>query len=144
MKKIKNNVAGTWEMVSADANPNTESTPILGPHPGGLLIFTQDFHFSVIVNNPNIPNFASGDRFQGTVEEKSLAVTNSLGLYGTYTVDENGDFFDQHVIGSTFPNWNNMDRGRDELRLTVKENRLIEQLHIDKDLLIEIVWQKVV
>src|ERR1700733_5912204 len=98
----KNNVAGTWNLISGYMDNHGQRIDVLGPHPGGMVIFTEDLHFMVIVHNPDIPKFASGDRSSGTPEEYKTAVTNSLGAYGTYTVDENGDFLEQHVIGLTY------------------------------------------
>lgn len=75
---MPNRVIGTWKMVSAYANPEKENIAILGANPNGLLIFTDDFYFSVVVNNPDTPSFVSGDRFNGTADENKMAVTNSL------------------------------------------------------------------
>src|SRR5882757_1238179 len=108
----KNNVAGVWTLVSGYLDNHGTKIDILGPHPAGMLILTEDLHFTVIVHNPDIPKFASGDRANGTPEEYKMAVMNSLGMYGTYTIDENGDFLEQHVVGSTFQNFNGNTRGR--------------------------------
>jgi len=140
---MQNRVVGTWKMVSAYANPKKDNIAILGSNPNGLLIFTKDFYFSVVVNNPDTPLFVSGDRFNGTADENKLAVINSLGLFGTYTVDSNGDFFDQQILGSTFPNWNGVQRGRKEITETVEGDNMIEHLKVSEDLLVEIVWQRI-
>src|SRR5471032_896849 len=88
----KNKVMGCWTLVSGYLDNHGTHIPILGPHPAGMLVFTENLHFIVIVHNPDIPNIASGDRATATPEEYKTAVTNSLGVYGTYTVDENGEF----------------------------------------------------
>lgn len=66
-----------------------------------------------------------------------------MGLFGTYSVDANADFFDQQVLGSTFPNWNGIKRGRKEITETVEGDKMIEHLKVSEDLLVEIVWQRV-
>ncbi|HLA58369.1 MAG TPA: lipocalin-like domain-containing protein, partial [Puia sp.] len=91
----------------------------------------------------DIPKFASGDRSNGTPEEYKAAVTNSLGAYGTYTIDENGDFLEQHVLGSTFQNMNGTSRGRNELTEKIEGNRMVENLKIADGVTITIVWQRV-
>ena len=138
----KNNVAGCWNLVSGYLDNHGQRIDILGAHPSGMLILTEDLHFMVIVNNPDIPKFASGDRSKGTPEEYKTAVTNSLGVYGTYTIDENGDFLEQHVLGSTFRDMNGTSRGRSELTEKVDGNRMIENLKIADEVTITIVWQR--
>ena len=138
----KNNVVGSWNLISGYLDNHGKRLDILGPHPGGMVIFTEDLHFMVIVHNPDIPKFASGDRSSGTPEEYKTAVTNSLGVYGTYTVDENGDFLEQHVIGSTFQNMNGSSRGRNELTEKVEGNRMSETLKIADGITVNLVWQR--
>jgi Lipocalin-like domain len=139
----KNKVAGCWTLVSGYLDNHGKHIDILGPNPGGMLILTEDLHFTVIVHNPDIPKFASGDRANGTPEEYKTAVTNSLGVYGTYTIDEHGDFLEQHVIGSTFQNMNGSSRGRNELTEKVEGNRMSENLKIADGLSVNLVWQRV-
>jgi Lipocalin-like domain len=138
----KNNVAGCWTLVSGYLDNHGKQLEILGPHPNGMLILTEDLHFTVIVHNPDIPKFASGDRANGTPEEYKTAVTNSLAVYGTYTIDENGDFLEQHVIGSTWQNMNGSSRGRSELTEKVNGNTMTENLKIADGITIIIVWKR--
>ncbi len=138
----KSNVAGSWNLISGYLDNHGTRIDILGPHPVGMVIFTEDLHFMVIVHNPDIPKFVSGDRSKGKPEEYKTAVTNSLGVYGTYTVDENGDFLEQHVIGSTFQNMNSSSRGRNELTEKVDGNRMTENLKIADGVMITIVWRR--
>jgi hypothetical protein len=138
----KNNVAGRWDLISGYLDNHGQRIDILGTHPGGMLILTDDLHFMVIVTNPDIPKFASGDRSNGTPEEYKRAVTSSLAVYGTYTVDENGNFLEQHVIGSTFRDMNGTSRGRNELTEKVEGNRMTENLKIADGVTITIVWQR--
>ena len=138
----KNNVAGCWNLVSGYLDNHGKRIDVLGSNPGGMVIFTEDLHFIVVVNNPDIPKFVSGDRSNGTPEEYKTAVTSSLGVYGTYTIDENGDFLEQHVIGSTFQNMNGSSRGRNELTEKVEGDRMMENLKIADGVSINIVWQR--
>ena len=138
----KNNVVGCWNLISGYLDNHGKQFDILGSHPGGMLIFTEDLHFIVVVNNPDIPKFVSGDRSTGTPEEYKTAVTNSLGVYGTYTIDENGDFLEQHVLGSTFQNMKGTSRGRNELTEKVDGNKMSETLKIADGITVNIVWQR--
>ena len=139
----KNNVAGTWNLISAYMDNHGTRLDILGSHPGGMLIFTENLHFMVIINNPDIPKFVSADRSKGTPEEYKAAVANSLGVYGTYAIDENGDFLKEHVLGSTFQNMNSTSRGRNEITEKVDGNRMMENLKIADGISVNIVWQRV-
>jgi Lipocalin-like domain len=138
----KNNVVGCWNLISGYLDNHGKRLDILGSHPRGMVIFTEDLHFIVVINNPDVEKFVSGDRSKGTPEEYKTAVTNSLGVYGTYTIDENGDFLEQHVIGSTFQNMNGSSRSRNELTEKVDGNRMIENLKIADGVTVIIIWEK--
>jgi hypothetical protein len=138
----KNNVAGCWKVVSGYLDNHGKRIDVLGPHPSGMVVFTEDFHFVVVVHNPDIPNYASEDRAKGTPEEYKTAANNSLGVYGDYTVDENGDFLEQYVTGSTFQNLNGTKKGPDELTEKVEGNRLLENLKIADGVTMKIVYER--
>ena len=138
----KNNVAGIWRLTSAYMDDHGTRINVFGFHPSGMLIFTEDLHFIVVINNPDIPKFVSGDRSNGTPEEYKTAVVNSLGVYGTYTIDENGDFVEEHVIGSTFPNMNGTSRGGNELTEKVDGDRIMESLKIADGVNLNVVWHR--
>lgn len=65
------------------------------------------------------------------------AISGSFGMYGTYTVDENGHF------GSTFPNRNGIDRRRSQITEFVQGDTMTENLTESDGLPIVIVWQRV-
>ena len=138
----KNNVAGIWRLTSAYMDDHGTRINVFGFHPSGMLIFTEDLHFIVVINNPDIPKFVSGDRSNATPEEYKTAVVNSLGVYGTYTIDENGDFVEEHVMGSTFPNMNGTSRGGNELTEKVDGDRIMESLKIADGVNLNVVWQR--
>jgi hypothetical protein len=141
-KMKKNKVAGVWNLIAGYLDNHGTHINVLGPHPGGMLILTEDLHFTVIVHNPDIPKFSSGDRASGTPDEYKTAVMNSLGVYGTYTIDEHGDFVEQHVLGSTFQNMNGSSRGRNELTEKVEGDRMSEKLRIADGVAVNLVWQR--
>lgn len=142
MTMRKNNVAGIWRLTSAYMDDHGTRINVFGFHPSGMLIFTEDLHFIVVINNPDIPKFVSGDRSNATPEEYKTAVVNSLGVYGTYTIDENGDFVEEHVMGSTFPNMNGTSRGGNELTEKVDGDRIMESLKIADGVNLNVVWQR--
>ena len=137
-----NKVAGRWNLISGYLDNHGQRVNVLGPNPSGMLILTEDLHFMVIVHNPDIAKFASGDRANGTPEEYKTAVTSSLGVYGTYTIDEHGDFLEQHVLGSTFQNMNGSSRGPNELTEKVEGDKMTEHLRIADGIKVVLVWQR--
>ena len=138
-----NKLTGVWKLKDAYLLNDTGRVPILGENPNGTLVFTKGLNFSVIVNNPDIANFVSGDRLNGTSSEYKIAMQNSLALYGTYRVDMQGDFLDQKIHGSTFSNWNGLSRGREILQLAVEGTQIIENMIIPDVGVVEIIWDKI-
>lgn len=82
--------------------------------------------FSVILNDPRLARFASDNRAMATPAETLAAATGNIALYGTYTVGGDGQFFSQVVEGSSFPNWNGLKRGREQLTLNVDGDTMTE------------------
>lgn len=138
----KNLVAGTWLMVSAKANLGRENKDLFSSNPSGLLIFTEDLHFSDVLVNPEVPSFASSDRAMGTAAENKAVVAGDLALYGTYTVDEQGRFATEHVIASTFPNWTGLSRDTSRITETVEGDTMVERLKDPGGPQIVIVWKR--
>ena len=100
--------------------------------------------FSVIVHDPRLPRFASDNRAKATQSETLAAAAGSLALYGTYTVGDDGQFFDQVVEGSTFPNWNGLKRGREQLTLNADGDVMTEHFaNLPDGPQIKIVWKRV-
>jgi hypothetical protein len=140
--KPKNMVAGTWQMVSATADLDGEVRNLFGLTPAGCLIYTEDLHFAVVINDPTVPHFASSNRAEGTTAENRAAIAGALGLYGTYTIDDEGRFASAHVVGSTFPNLNGLNRTTATLTESVDGDRMVEHLHDPGGPKIEIIWQR--
>jgi len=139
----KNNVAGCWKLISAHIDDHGKRIDFLGPHPSGMLVFTEGLHVIGIFNNPDIQKFVSGNISNGTLEEYKTAVTNSIGVYGTYTVDENGDYLDQVIAGSTDHHLNGTLISRDKLTEEVEGNRMIETMKIAEGVTEHIIWERV-
>ena len=138
----KNLVAGTWIMVSAKADPDGKNKDLFSSNPSGLLIFTEDLHFSDVLVNPEVLSFASSDRAMGTSAENKAVVAGDLALYGTYTVDEQGRFATEHIIASTFPNWTGLNRDTSRITETVDGDSMGERLKDPGGPSIVIVWKR--
>lgn len=138
-----NKVLGTWRMASAQIDSGGKSQPAYGPAPNSLLVFTADGHFIEVLTDSTVPRFASNARGHGTAEENQAAMAGSIGFFGTYTVDADGDLNGDRVDGSTFPNWVGDVRTRKELQIVVGDDHLTETFQRPEGTKIVIVWQRV-
>lgn len=138
-----NKVLGTWRMVSAQLDPDGRNLPAYGPAPQSLLVFTADMHVIEVMTDSTIPKFASKARGHGTAEENQAAMAGSIGWFGTYTVDENGELSGDTVEGSTFPNWVGDIRTRKDLQFVMDGDRIFETFFRPEGTKIVITWQRV-
>ena len=139
----RNQVLGTGRMVSAQIDPEGRNQPAYGARPNGLLTFTPDMHFVEVLTDADLPPFASNVRGEGTDAENRAAMASSIGFFGTYTVDENGEFSGNRVEGSTFPNWIGAVRTREQLTLKVEGDRMMEHFQRPDGTKIVIHWERV-
>ena len=139
-----NRIVGTWAPASVQAKIDGKMVDLYGLTPAGSLIFTRNMRFSVIVHDPRLHRFASDDRAKATPAEKLAAADGNLALYGSYAVTEDGQFSSQVVEGSSFPNWNGLRRGRDQLTLDADGDTMTEQFaNLPDGPPITIVWKRV-
>jgi hypothetical protein len=114
-KSLKDQLVGTWTLVSTDA---------YGANPKGSYMFDANGRFSAILMRNDLPKYTSNNRTQGTSAEYKATVDGSLAYFGTYSVS--GTDLNLHVEGSTFANWTGTDQKRtnvsvagDEFKYTV-------------------------
>ncbi|AQA03927.1 hypothetical protein BVC93_17500 [Mycobacterium sp. MS1601] len=138
-----NQVLGTWRMVSAETERDGVTAPAYGDRPNGMLSFTADMRFVEVLTDSSVPRFASGARGEGTDAENRAAMAGSIGLFGTYTVDADGQFSGNYVEGSTFPNWVGDVRTTDDLRIIVDGDRMTENFTRPDGTKITIVFERV-
>ena len=134
-------VAGVWRLRSARRTAYGSTSDWFGAHPDGLLIFTDEMHFTEAVTRTDLPLVVSGDRLSATPQENRALAQGTLGCYGTYTTGQDGSLAGQHVLGSTFPDWNNTERGADDVRVTVSDGRLSQVLRLGDYDTVELIWE---
>jgi Lipocalin-like domain len=117
---LRAQLVGSWTFVSSKAKL-ADGSPQWGVNPTGLLIFTDDGHFSWQVFRSDRPRFASNDRTKGTPAENKATLDGSLAYFGTYAVDERTRTLITHIDGSTFPNSQGEEQRRVITRLTAEE-----------------------
>ena len=141
-QSARNSVAGTWRMTDAYAEVDGDRVPLYGGRADGLLVFTEDLRFVEVLRDTGIAPFAAAERENGTAEENAAAVAGALGHYGTCTLDE-GAFAGTTIVGSTFPNWNDLARTTAELQMMVGGDTPCERLTDPGALAITIVHSRV-
>ncbi len=102
-KALKEQLVGTWTFISTTGKL-ADGSPVWGPNPKGLLIFTDNGRYSSVITRTGVAKFASKNRMQGTPDENKAAVQGSIANFGTYTVDEANKTFTVSYEGSTYPN----------------------------------------
>lgn len=70
----RNQLAGTWRLLTSEAATNGEVVQCWAARPGGYLIFTEDMHFTDVLQPRGLPPFVCGDRMAGTDAENRAAV----------------------------------------------------------------------
>jgi lipocalin-like protein len=110
-QNLKDQIVGTWMVVSSTATKDGKTSEPQGAHPLGQFMFDSSGHFSQIDLNPDIPKFASNNRLTGTPAENKAVVQGSISTFGTYTINPDGSVT-FHIIGSSFPNRAGTDQKR--------------------------------
>src|ERR1700749_4827223 len=88
-KSAKEELVGAWTLVSvsSEMDDGTKGEPF-GPSPKGIIIFSNDGHFSLFQSRAEIGKIAANDRAKATPEEAQSIVASSIAYYGTYSIDE--------------------------------------------------------
>ncbi len=110
-ESLKEQLVGTWTLVSV-VNIRPDGTKF-DPTDGkalGLMMYDGNSNFSFLNIRSDIPKLASNNRQKGTTDEYKAVAEGVLSYFGRYSIDEAGKFLIQHVVSSSFPNFNGADR----------------------------------
>ena len=102
---LKEQLVGTWELISLVVHQGGKRIELFGPRPRGIQVMTEDGHFTNIITRESLPLYAGANRMKGTEEEYVAIGQGSNALYGSYEVDEARSIVTFNVDVSTFPNW---------------------------------------
>ena len=104
-------IVGSWALVSTDnVDASGKRTPIFGPNPRGLLVFTSDDRYTLTIMRASLPRFASNNRNKGSAEENQAVVMGSIAHFGKYKVEDKAIVF--NVESSTYANWDGAPQRR--------------------------------
>ena len=116
-------LVGSWAPVSStNIDGAGKKTDTFGANPRGMLVFTADGRYSLIITSASLPKFAANARTKGTAAENQSVVVGSIAHFGKYTVDEKEKAFTFHVQSATFANWNGQAQKRP---FSVKGDQLV-------------------
>ena len=75
----KEQIVGAWTLVSvaSEMDDGIKGEPF-GPSPKGVIIFSNDGHFSLFQSRAEIPKIAANDRAKATPEEAPSIVASSI------------------------------------------------------------------
>ena len=129
-KSLKEQLVGTWTLVSSDqVRPDGSKVRQFGAHPKGINVFDANGRFFLMVASPGFLVIASADNTKivsydpnkTNSEDVGGLMTESIAYYGTYTVNEAERVAVLHLEASTFPNQIGADQKRMINSLTVEE-----------------------
>jgi hypothetical protein len=104
-KSLKEQLAGTWTIVSNDnVAPDGTKRQLFGPNPKGILVLAANGQYAQIIVLPNRPNFKVNNRLEGTPEENKAAVLGTTATFGTWSFDEASKTLIVRNKGGMFPN----------------------------------------
>ena len=104
-KSDKEQLVGSWTLLSLTAGEDANQTLPYGPNPKGTMMVDANGRFSIMVLRSDLPKFVSNNRITGTPDENKAIVEGSIAYFGTYTIDEATHVITVRIEGSTFPNF---------------------------------------
>jgi len=110
-KSLKDDLVGSWKFVSSTSKRDDDSAT-WGHDPVGSLIFTGNGRFSLQIIRSDRPKYKSNTRMRGSLIENQATTRGTLSYFGTYDVNESNHTLTFHVVGSSFPNYNDTDQAR--------------------------------
>src|SRR4030095_2795630 len=97
-KSLKDQLVGTWTLVSTDNVQN------FGANPKGMLVFDGNGRYALVFMRSDLPKFTASTADKGTAEENKAVMQGMVAHFGTYTVNEADKIITSRAEGSWFPN----------------------------------------
>jgi hypothetical protein len=130
-KSLKEQLVGTWTLVSSDqVRPDGSKLSQFGANPKGINVFDANGRFFLMVASAGFLVVASADdtkivskdpSSKTNFEEGGGLLVESIAYYGTYTVNEVERVAILHLEASTFPNQIGTDQKRTITSLTADQ-----------------------
>ena len=119
---LKKQLVGAWTITSVTVQQKGgQKLDPWGANSKGMVIFTNDGHFSIINTRGDLPKLAAGNRLKGTADEDKALAQGSLAYFGTYTVDDAARTVTTRIDRSSYPNDDGSAQTRPITLLTADE-----------------------
>lgn len=115
---LKDQLVGTWTLVSTDNAQN------FGANPKGMLVFDGNGRYPLGFMRPELPKFAASAADKGTSEENKAVMQAMVAHFGTYTVNEADKTITSRAEGSWVPNLGGTEAKRTITSLTADELKI--------------------
>ena len=104
---------GGWSLVSLETDTADGRLQPFGSTPVGYIDFAQNGRFAMQFMRPDVPKIAANSRLKATPEENIAIALGQVAFFGEWKlIDPKTGEVGLHVIGSSFPKWNNTDQKR--------------------------------
>jgi hypothetical protein len=121
-KSLKEQLVGTWTLVSSDqVRPDGSTLKQFGANPKGINVFDANGRFFLMIASADNSKIASNNLSKTNSEEGGGLIVESIAYYGTYTVNEAEKVAILHIDASTFPNQVGTDQKRTITSLTADD-----------------------
>lgn len=101
---LKEQIIGTWQVVSIYNEENGVKQYNYGEKPLGITVFDRSGNIVQFLSKPDLPKFAAGNRLKGTDEENRAVVRGMIAGFGTYTVADDTGNVTIKWMASSYPN----------------------------------------
>ena len=101
-QSVKEQIVGTWKLVSIYNEENGVKKYNFGDKPIGLLMFDRSGNVIQHLSKPGVAKFKISNRLKGTDAEYRAAMQSMIAGFGTYTID--GDMVTISWVASSYPN----------------------------------------
>jgi hypothetical protein len=121
-KSLKEQLVGTWTLVSSDqVRPDGSMVKQFGANPNGINVFDTNGRFFLMIAGADNSKIVSNDLSKTNSEEIGSLIVESIAYYGTYTVNEAEKVAILHIEASTFPNQVGTDQKQTIASLTADD-----------------------
>jgi Lipocalin-like domain len=111
-QSLKEQIVGTWTVVTQYIDRDGKRVEPFGSNPKGMVVYDANGRFILVLLRATLPKFVSNNRLTGTAEENKAIVQGSVAYFGRYSIDEKERKMNLHYDGSTYPNWDGEDQSR--------------------------------
>jgi hypothetical protein len=144
-KTAKEQIVGAWTLlaVTSEMDDGKKGEPF-GSSPVGVIIFSNEGHFSLFQSRAEIPKIAANDRAKATPEEAQIIVASSIAYYGTYSIDENTNVMLVNLAASTYANVAAIPNQKRTITLLTSEELKFDNPRTPNGMTLRTTWKRAV